>query len=68
VQFPTVEERGNVLKQAANLHGLQLPMLLPGIVINTRVANFAPICQAQMRRFDGQRYVSFGPVLSVGIG
>ena len=56
------------MKQAANLHGLQLPMLLPGIVINTRVANFAPICQAQMRRFDGQRYVSFGPVLSVGIG
>ena len=56
------------MKQAANLHGLELPMLLPGIVINTSAADFAPIRQAQTRRFDGQRYVSFGPVLSGGIG
>ena len=56
------------MKQVTNLHGLKLQMLLPGIVINTSAANFAPICQAQTRRFDGQRYVSFGPVLSGGIG
>ncbi len=59
--------RENVMKQAANLRGLELPMLLPGIVINTSVTNFAPIRQAQMRRFDGQRYVPFGPVLSGGM-
>jgi branched-chain amino acid transport system substrate-binding protein len=39
-------------------------MLLPGIKVNTSATNFAPIRQAQMRRFDGARYVPFGPVLS----
>ena len=60
--------RENVMKQAANLHNLELPMLLPGITINTSPSNFAPIRQAQMRRFDGERYVSFGPVLTGAIG
>ncbi len=56
--------RENVMKQAANLHNFELPMLLPGIVINTSPTDFEPIKQAQMRRFDGERYVPFGPVLS----
>jgi branched-chain amino acid transport system substrate-binding protein len=59
--------RENVMKEAANLHGLELPMLLPGIVINTSPTDFGPIKQAQMRRFDGERYVPFGPVLSGGV-
>jgi branched-chain amino acid transport system substrate-binding protein len=60
--------RENVMKQAANLHDLELPMLLPGIRINTSPTNFAAIKQAQMRRFDGERYVPFGPVLSGELG
>jgi branched-chain amino acid transport system substrate-binding protein len=60
--------RENVMKQAANLHNLELPMLLPGIAINTSATNFAPIKQAQMRRFDGERYIPFGPVLTGSIG
>jgi branched-chain amino acid transport system substrate-binding protein len=60
--------RDNVMKQAANLRHLELPMLLPGITINTSPTNFAPIRQAQMMRFDGKRYVPFGPILSGGIG
>ena len=56
------------MKQAANLQHLELPMLLPGITINTSPTNFAPIRQAQMRRFDGERYIPFGPVLSGTIG
>jgi ABC-type branched-subunit amino acid transport system substrate-binding protein len=60
--------RENVMKQAANLHNLKLPMLLPGITINTSPTNFAPIKQAQMRRFDGVRYVPFGPILTGEIG
>ncbi|HEV7982142.1 MAG TPA: branched-chain amino acid ABC transporter substrate-binding protein, partial [Xanthobacteraceae bacterium] len=60
--------RENVMKQAANLHNLELPMLLPGITINTSPTNFAPIRQAQMRRFDGERYVPFGPILIGAIG
>ena len=60
--------RENVMKQAASLHDLELPMLLPGIKINTSPTNFAPIRQAQMRRFEGERYVSFGPVLNGAVG
>ena len=60
--------RENVMKQAANLQHLELPMLLPGITINTSPTNFAPIRQAQMRRFDGERYVSFGPILEGAVG
>jgi branched-chain amino acid transport system substrate-binding protein len=56
--------RENVMKQVANLHHFELPMLLPGIVINTSPSDFGPIKQAQMRRFNGERYVPFGPVLS----
>jgi branched-chain amino acid transport system substrate-binding protein len=39
--------RENVMKQAASLQHLELPMLVPGIAINTRPNNFAPIRQAQ---------------------
>jgi ABC-type branched-subunit amino acid transport system substrate-binding protein len=60
--------RENVMKQAASLHDLELPMLLPGIMVNTSATNFAPIKQAQMRRFDGERYVPFGPVITGSIG
>jgi branched-chain amino acid transport system substrate-binding protein len=60
--------RENVMKQAANQRNFELPMLLPGIVINTSATDFQMIKQAQMRRFDGERYVPFGPVLPGGIG
>jgi branched-chain amino acid transport system substrate-binding protein len=60
--------RENVMKQAASLQHLELPLLLPGITINTSPTNFAPIRQAQMRRFDGERYISFGPILTGAVG
>jgi branched-chain amino acid transport system substrate-binding protein len=53
-----------VMEQAANLHELSLPMLLPGITINTSPTNFAPIKQVQLARFDGERWQLFGPVIS----
>ena len=57
-------KRENVMKQAANLKGVQLGMLLPGIIINTSSTDFAPIEQMQMMRFSGERWQPFGPVLS----
>ncbi len=56
--------RENVMKQAANLHNFRVPMLLPGITINTSPTDFAPIKQIQMGRFDGQRWQLFGPLIS----
>ena len=56
--------RENVMKQCASMRNFELPMLLPGVVINTSPTDFQMIKQAQMRRFNGERYVSFGPVIS----
>jgi branched-chain amino acid transport system substrate-binding protein len=60
--------RENVMRQAANLRQLELPMLLPGVTINTSPTDFAPIKQVQMERFDGERFIKFGPILSGTVG
>jgi branched-chain amino acid transport system substrate-binding protein len=60
--------RENVMRQAANLHQFELPMLLPGITINTSPTDFAPIKQVQMERFDGERFIKFGPILGGTVG
>ena len=60
--------RENVMKQAANLHDFTVPMLLPGIKVNTSPTDFAPIKQVQMARFDGERWQLFGPLLTGAVG
>ena len=60
--------RENVMKVAANLHDFTVPMLLPGITINTSPTDFAPVKQIQMGRFDGERWQLFGPLLTGAIG
>jgi branched-chain amino acid transport system substrate-binding protein len=54
--------RANVMRQAANLRDLGLPLLLPGIKINTSAMDFYPIEQEQLARFDGERWVRFGEI------
>jgi ABC-type branched-subunit amino acid transport system substrate-binding protein len=56
--------RENVMKQAATLRDFTVPMVLPGIKINTSPTDFAPIKQIQMARFDGERWNLFGPLIS----
>jgi branched-chain amino acid transport system substrate-binding protein len=56
--------RENIMKEAANLHDLEMPMLLPGIKINTSPDNFSPIKQMQLQRFNGKTWELFGDVLS----
>jgi len=56
--------RENVMRQAANLKDLELPMLLPGIKINTSPTDFFPIEQEQLVKFDGKRWVPFGGILT----
>ncbi|HZS85318.1 MAG TPA: ABC transporter substrate-binding protein [Stellaceae bacterium] len=55
--------RENVMKQAANLKDLRVPMLLPGILINTSPTDFFPIEQMQLEKFDGKAWVLIGKVL-----
>ena len=56
--------RENVMKQAASLHDFTVPLLLPGIKINTSPTDFAPVKQVQMGRFDGQKWALFGPLIT----
>jgi branched-chain amino acid transport system substrate-binding protein len=58
--------RENIMRQAANLKDLELPMLLPGIRINTSPTDFAPIQQEQLAKFDGERWVLFGDLYEGG--
>ena len=54
----------NVMKQAANLHNMTLPMLLPGITLSTSPTDFAPIKQMQLEKFDGTTWKLFGELIS----
>jgi branched-chain amino acid transport system substrate-binding protein len=54
--------RENFMKQAGNIRDLELPMLLPGIKVNTSPTNFFPINQMQLVRFEGDGWVLFGDV------
>jgi branched-chain amino acid transport system substrate-binding protein len=56
--------RENIMRQAANLKELELPMLLPGITVNTAPDNFFPIRQMQLTRFNGQSWELFGDIIS----
>ena len=56
--------RDNVMRQAAALKGLHLPMLLPGILVNTSATDHAPLEQMLMMRFSGGRWEHIGPVRS----
>jgi branched-chain amino acid transport system substrate-binding protein len=61
-QCGTDVSRENVMRQAANLKDLVLPMLLPGVKINTSPIDFYPIEHMQLARFDGERWALFGEV------
>jgi branched-chain amino acid transport system substrate-binding protein len=55
--------RENIMREAANLHGLTLPMMLPGVTINTSPTDYRPIKQMRLVRFDGKSWVPFGELL-----
>jgi branched-chain amino acid transport system substrate-binding protein len=50
----------NILKQAYAIHDLELPMLLPGIKVNTSPADHVPVDQMQFMRFNGKTWERFG--------
>jgi branched-chain amino acid transport system substrate-binding protein len=62
-QCGTDFSRANIMKQAANLKDLDVPVLLPGINVNTSPTNFHPIHQMQLQKWDGKAWKLFGPVL-----
>jgi branched-chain amino acid transport system substrate-binding protein len=51
------------MAQAADIQNLELPMLLPGVVIDTGAEDFFPIESMMLARFDGEKWVLFGDVI-----
>jgi branched-chain amino acid transport system substrate-binding protein len=60
--------RANIMKHAANIKGLELGGLLPGIKVNTSASNFAPISQLQLMKFKGESWERFGEIISGDVG
>jgi branched-chain amino acid transport system substrate-binding protein len=60
--------RENVMRQAANLKDFEIDMLLDGIKVNTSPTDYFPVEELQMRRFNGEVWELFGPIMSGEIG
>ena len=56
--------RENVMRQLASLDGYVPPMVLPGITLSTSADDYAPFKALQLQRFDGKRWVLFGPIMT----
>ncbi len=60
--------RENVMRQAANIRGLELGGLLPGVKVDTSPTDFAPLSQLQLQKFKGDTWELFGDVISGDVG
>ncbi|HXQ53686.1 MAG TPA: ABC transporter substrate-binding protein, partial [Stellaceae bacterium] len=52
--------RANIMKVATSFKDLSVPLLLPGITLNTSPDNYYPMHTMQLKRYDGTRWVLFG--------
>jgi branched-chain amino acid transport system substrate-binding protein len=55
--------RANVMRQAASIRNLSLPLLLPGVTVSTGPDDYLPFQQLRLRRFDGKSWVGFGDLI-----
>jgi branched-chain amino acid transport system substrate-binding protein len=55
--------RENLMRQALSIKDLELPLLLPGVKMNTSLTRRAPIDQFQVVRFDNQHWVAVGGII-----
>jgi len=56
--------RENIMKQAATMKGVALPMLLDGITLNTTPDDYRPLRSGYLARFTNGQWKPFGPLLS----
>lgn len=56
--------RENVLRQATAVRNLALPMLLPGIKVDTGPNDYLPYQMLRLQRFDGKSWNLFGEPIS----
>lgn len=55
--------RPNLMKQATNLKNLEVPVLLPGIKVNTSPTNYHPIMGLQLMKWNGKTWDLFGDII-----
>nr|WP_294506669.1 ABC transporter substrate-binding protein [uncultured Rhodopila sp.] len=55
--------RENMMKQATSLRDLEVPVLLPGIRLNTSPTNYHPVRQLQLMRWTGKTWDLFGDLI-----
>lgn len=55
--------RETIMRQAANLKNIEVPTLLPGIVVNTSPTNYRPIQRMHLQRWNGTRWELFGSLI-----
>jgi branched-chain amino acid transport system substrate-binding protein len=56
--------RQHIMDAAAHLHNLSLPMMEPGITMNTTPDDYVPVKEMRLVRFDGRTWVSFGEAIN----
>ncbi|MFI5032043.1 MAG: ABC transporter substrate-binding protein [Reyranellales bacterium] len=55
--------RANLMKQAAGFQKYRVPLLLPGILMNTSPTDYYPIQAVQLQRFKGETWELFGEIM-----
>jgi branched-chain amino acid transport system substrate-binding protein len=58
--------RENVMKQATNVKDLEVPVLLPGIRVNTSPTDYHTVRALQLARWNGKSWMRFGDVIEGG--
>jgi branched-chain amino acid transport system substrate-binding protein len=56
--------RDSVLRKATSIRGLELPMLLPGIKVDTGPDDYLPYQTIRLQRFNGKSWELFGEPIS----
>ena len=59
--------RENVMKQAASIKNLKLPLMLPGMLLNTTPTDYFLVKQGQLAKFTGTQWQGFGEVLGTAM-
>jgi branched-chain amino acid transport system substrate-binding protein len=55
--------RENIMRQATHIEDFELPLLLPGMKVNTSPDNYRTIRQLQLTRFDGANWAPIGGLI-----
>jgi ABC-type branched-subunit amino acid transport system substrate-binding protein len=56
--------RENLMKQATSIKSLKLPLMLPGMALNTTADDYFLVKQGQLAKFTGTLWQGFGDILS----